>query len=469
MATATTELSILISAKNEASATFASIKSDFGGLSSAVATGAKVAAGAIVAASGAAIAFGISAVKAYADSELQMKKVDQTLKNLGGNFEANKKQILDVADATRRLGFDDDDTVQSMTNLFARTKDLTTATELNTIAMDLARYKNIDLSTASDAVGKAFSGNTILLKSFGVQIDDTSKGIVGLRQAHETFAGIAEADANTITVAWDRLSITFDNVKKSIGKVLSTEVISGLGFLGDLMDKIEKIDFAKVFNDAKTAILGFFKGVDDNSGLMEYLRSLWERLVDVYNTFVKPALDDLLSALGENHDTIEALTGSFLKFLAFLADKVLLAVLGLIVAALESMAFVIRELKPLVEGLADAFITIEQAATKAYNAVKNFLSVAGNKISGAYNSALSAVGLRASGGPVAGGSPYIVGERGPELFVPNMSGSIVPNGALAGAGGGTVVNINGGTYLSQDVAKQIGDMIIEQFKRISKI
>jgi hypothetical protein len=37
---------------------------------------------------------------------------------------------------------------------------------------------------------------------------------------------------------------------------------------------------------------------------------------------------------------------------------------------------------------------------------------------------------RAFGGPVMAGSPYIVGERGAELFVPNTSGSIVPNNAL---------------------------------------
>ena len=31
--------------------------------------------------------------------------------------------------------------------------------------------------------------------------------------------------------------------------------------------------------------------------------------------------------------------------------------------------------------------------------------------------------FRASGGAVSGGSPYVVGERGPELMVPNTSGS----------------------------------------------
>lgn len=40
---------------------------------------------------------------------------------------------------------------------------------------------------------------------------------------------------------------------------------------------------------------------------------------------------------------------------------------------------------------------------------------------------------RASGGPVNRNSPYVVGERGPELFVPNSSGRIIPNHALAGS------------------------------------
>lgn len=40
---------------------------------------------------------------------------------------------------------------------------------------------------------------------------------------------------------------------------------------------------------------------------------------------------------------------------------------------------------------------------------------------------------KASGGPVSGKTPYLVGERGPELFVPNNSGNIVPNNRLNNA------------------------------------
>ena len=45
---------------------------------------------------------------------------------------------------------------------------------------------------------------------------------------------------------------------------------------------------------------------------------------------------------------------------------------------------------------------------------------------------------KAIGGPVQAGSPYMVGERGPEMFVPNQSGSIVPNNKMGG--GVTVIN-----------------------------
>ena len=45
----------------------------------------------------------------------------------------------------------------------------------------------------------------------------------------------------------------------------------------------------------------------------------------------------------------------------------------------------------------------------------------------------SGIGARASGGPVAAGRPYVVGERGPELFVPGQSGGIVANEGIPSA------------------------------------
>lgn len=44
-------------------------------------------------------------------------------------------------------------------------------------------------------------------------------------------------------------------------------------------------------------------------------------------------------------------------------------------------------------------------------------------------SAFALSGARAEGGPVSQGQPYLVGENGPEVFQPNRSGTIIPNGA----------------------------------------
>jgi hypothetical protein len=66
-----------------------------------------------------------------------------------------------------------------------------------------------------------------------------------------------------------------------------------------------------------------------------------------------------------------------------------------------------------------------------------------------FNSVLGTFGFslpgRAAGGPVTAGQPYIVGERGPEVFLPTSSGTIVSNdklGSGSGRGNSTYVNYN---------------------------
>ena len=71
-------------------------------------------------------------------------------------------------------------------------------------------------------------------------------------------------------------------------------------------------------------------------------------------------------------------------------------------------------------------------------------------------------GLRANGGPVSGGTPYIVGERGPELFVPRTSGTIVPNDKMGGGVTVGSINIsveNSGDSLSPAAQKQIAGQV----------
>ena len=133
------------------------------------------------------------------------------------------------------------------------------------------------------------------------------------------------------------------------------------------------------------------------------------------------------------------------------------------------------------KSIGDAFISMavdiiaKQMTLIILQTIFNALSGGGNALStanknltgtGALKTTIPglAVGGRAQGGPVANNTPYMVGERGPELFVPNSGGSIVNNKDLrsamgngGGSAGGTVLNmsfettnIGGVEYVSRD-------------------
>jgi TP901 family phage tail tape measure protein len=81
---------------------------------------------------------------------------------------------------------------------------------------------------------------------------------------------------------------------------------------------------------------------------------------------------------------------------------------------------------------------------------------------------------RRMGGPVAAGSPYIVGEAGPELFVPTMTGQIIPNhdlrtsmtgrgGAASVASGGSVINLTVNAGMGTQGA-EVGRQIVDALK-----
>jgi len=73
-------------------------------------------------------------------------------------------------------------------------------------------------------------------------------------------------------------------------------------------------------------------------------------------------------------------------------------------------------------------------------------------------------GGRANGGPVNAGTSYVVGERGPELFVPNTSGKIIPNGGSGGGGSTINVTVNGAID-AEGTARTIVDVLNRSFSR----
>jgi len=69
-------------------------------------------------------------------------------------------------------------------------------------------------------------------------------------------------------------------------------------------------------------------------------------------------------------------------------------------------------------------------------------------------------GGKASGGTVKGGTSYLVGEKGPELFTPGRTGSIAPNSSLGGANVTVNVDASGTTAEGdEERSKQLGQAL----------
>ena len=73
-------------------------------------------------------------------------------------------------------------------------------------------------------------------------------------------------------------------------------------------------------------------------------------------------------------------------------------------------------------------------------------------------------GFLAEGGPANANTPYVVGERGPELFIPKASGMVIPNNQLSSAmGSTTTVNNN---YINAIDAKSFENRLLESSNTI---
>jgi len=114
------------------------------------------------------------------------------------------------------------------------------------------------------------------------------------------------------------------------------------------------------------------------------------------------------------------------------------------------------------------------AIKRAVDAIKRFIGIGKPKaptnipIQARMGATISA---RALGGPVSARRQYLVGERGPELFTPTRSGSIIPNLALGGAGGGSITvnfSYNAAPGSSPQDGRDAVDYLMSKLRKLEK-
>jgi lysozyme-like protein len=172
---------------------------------------------------GAALAGGLvlgakESAEAAIEAEKANKRLEAQLKASGISYKRHEDQIKRVIDAHSRLsGFDDEDLGDSFTNIIRIVGDVDKALELNTIAMDFARAKHMDVAKAGELVGKVAGGNTGILSRYGIQIDKGASSTEALGLLQQKFAGQAEAYGKTTAGSVDRSKVAFENLGETIG------------------------------------------------------------------------------------------------------------------------------------------------------------------------------------------------------------------------------------------------------------
>ncbi len=243
--------------------------------------------------------------------------------------------------------------------------------------------------------------------------------------------------------------------------------------------------------DLKNYVMDLWNTIAQNSAVQDSIKQIkasFDQLWNVVLTQLWPALQQLwatvqtqlLPAFQQLWIALQPLIPVFAKILELVLLLAVEALIQLVKQIINVTTFVVQMLAVFVKlvnffvsAFADTIKNVTDDINAVTNAIKSLvdwvdkaisklaaLNVSG-KIGGAANSIGNALGFRASGGPVSGGSPYIVGERGPELFVPGGGGSIIPNGGFGLSG--VVVNITG-TFLSEDAAERMANVMIDKLK-----
>ena len=380
---------------------------------------------------------------AIADEQAQAK-LATTLQNVTGATDAQiaavEKQILNTSLLT---GKTDDELRPSFERLVRATKDSDAALKLQSIALDVSAGSGKSLEAVTNAMAKAQEGNTASLAKLGIGLTSAQLKTMDMdaitKQLASTFGGQATVQADTFAGKMARLKVAFDEGKETIGSFV-------LDAITPMIDTVVNVVIPAVsqFIDS----IGGKEGI--TSAFMSFVEGAKKLFIPIFQG-IKFAFDQIKNAVMDNKDEFAALFEFLSKYVAPLLGGVLkIAIQGIGIA----LGVVIDVVGKLISGFQTLFGWIGQVIdriTSLINMVRNNAAVRG--IAGLIDSAFG--GFRAAGGSVSAGTPYVVGERGAELFVPSSIGTIVPNGGM-----GSTINVTvNGAIDAEGTARTIVDVL----------
>jgi hypothetical protein len=339
------------------------------------------------------------------------------------------------------LGVTDDELRPAIAKLATQTGDLKKAQEGASLAMDIAAATGKPLSAVTDALAKAYGGNTKAL----AKLDPKLKGLItdgldaegAMSVLADTFGGAATTKANTAEGQFQRLSVSLAETKETIGAALLPIIEKVLPYLTKLGD------WAANNTGAFLTIAGVIGGIAAAVLIVNGAIAAWTAITTAAT----------------------AVQAAFNAVLALNPITLIVLGIGLLIAALVAAYFKFEGFRKVVDSV---FKFIGNAVSGSIDLIKSyFTGVLGfykamfNGIASLWNNTFGKLSFRipsfvpgiggkgfdvpnipmlAEGGIISQATLAVVGESGPEAVIPlNRMGEFG-----MGGGGGVTINVQGG-------------------------
>jgi len=305
-----------------------------------------------------AIKIGIEGVKAAVEDEKAQTQLALALENATGatnaQIAATEQSILKMSLAT---GVADDELRPALGRLVRSTGDITKAQDLLTTALDIATATGKPLETVSNALGKAYDGNTAALGKLGIGLSAAELKTMSFEQVQtrlsDLFGGAAAANAETYAGRIARVQVAFDEAKETLGTALlpileklldfiNVNALPAINAFSNAFSLTDSDGFGKIVSDVGTTIkdtvqpifTAFQGGLVKIKNVIVENKESFEAFWDVVK-YVAPLIG---ATIGKAIDVVGSIASTVLS----LISKVLAAIKPLLNTAIDGINLIIR-------------------------------------------------------------------------------------------------------------------------------
>jgi hypothetical protein len=429
----------------------------------------------------------IDGVKSAIADEAAQDKLAKTLQNVTNATNDQIKATEDyITQTSLANGITDDVLRPSLDRLVRSTKDVAEAQRLQQLALDISAGTGKDLATVTEALAKANENNFGALKRLGIPLDEniikTKDFDAATAALAATFEGQASTQADTFAGKMQRLNVAFNEAKETVGSYILDALTPLLnGFVDKGIPAITKFSesLGKTLGPIFTDLFVFIRD-DLLPVLVKWWKFLYEEVIPLILSVVTPvikavkdAFDKIKKAIDDNSESLQPFYDTMEKIWKFVKEYWAPFMGGYFTTVIKVHAAAVVVLVTAFATWVNILNDVYTALSKVFNLIngnpflKPLLGPLGLLIpqsgtNNAFNDTYAYGGGRAVGGSVLGGTSYMVGERGPELFTPSGSGTITPNNRM----GGNTFNITvNGAIDSEGTARSIVNVLNNSFYR----